>query len=152
MIRSTHIRAAILLLASALAACSDAPTGAAITAADHPAAFNTAPTVTVTNSGGYPLISWGALAGATSYSVDYEVEFTTLMNGKVYKSRSKYTLGSTSGTSWLDTTHSYIGRSYCMWTYPDSNDYEREDHWYIVTATFARGTSRTTVAAPVAEC
>lgn len=71
LIRPT--RAAALLL-MALAACSDASAGNAITAADQPAAFNTAPTVTVTNSGGSPLISWGALAGATSYSVVVTVQ------------------------------------------------------------------------------
>lgn len=142
-------RAAALLL-MALAACSDAPTGATITAADQPAAFNTAPTVTVTNSGGYPLISWGALAGATSYSVVHSARHTVLMNGKVYGSVSNYPLGSTSGTSWLDTTNSYTGVTYCISEFPGET--ERMEYRYVVTATLASGTSTTTVAAPIAQC
>lgn len=144
-------RAAALLLMAALAACSDAPTSAVITAADQPAAFNTAPTVTVTNSGGTPLISWGALAGATSYSVDQKSQFVAVMNGRVYKSVGSRSVGSTSGTSLLDTVNIYTGKSSCTWNYPNG-DADREDHWYVVTATFASGTSTTTVDAPIADC
>jgi len=143
-------RAAALLLMAALAACSDAPTGAAITAPDQSALFNTAPTVTVTNSGGTPLISWGALAGATSYSVGYSAHYTVLFNGKVYGSVSNYPLGSTSGTSWLDTTNSYTGVTQCISEFPGET--ERMEYRYVVTATFANGTSTTRVAAPIAHC
>lgn len=72
------------------------------------------------------------------------------MNGKVYRTQHNTPLGSTSGTSWLDTTNSYTGVTYCTWSSGISHD--REDHRYVVTATFASGTSRTTVAAPVAQC
>jgi hypothetical protein len=135
----------------ALAACSDAPTGAAITAADHPATFNIAPTVTVTNSGGYPLISWGALAGATSYSVVHKAQYVYVMDGKAYGYTGSGLLGSTTGTSLLDSASSYTGVSQCGTTFPDG-DTETQRHEYVVTATFASGTSSTTVAAPVAEC
>ncbi|HEX2220629.1 MAG TPA: hypothetical protein VHG35_17655 [Gemmatimonadales bacterium] len=138
-------RTALLLLVAALAACSDAPTGAAITAPDQPAAFNTAPTVTVTNSGGYPLISWGALAGATSYSVVHKARWIVLLNGRPYASNSTRSVGSTTGTSLIDS-FSYTGVSQCVW------EDETVRHEYVVTATFSSGTSTTTVAAPIAEC
>lgn len=148
--KSLNRFATVLMLAGALAACSDTPTGAGIAAADQPAAFNTAPTVTVTNSGGYPLISWGALAGATSYSVVFRTLYRHMYNGKVSGSSNSRTLGSTSGTSWLDTTSSYTGVSSCFWDY--GTEWEHISAHYVVTATFASGTSTTTVDAPVAEC
>ena len=143
-------RAAALLLIAALASCSDAPTGATTTVADQPAAFNTAPTVTVTNSGGTPLISWDALPGATSYSVVFRSLTRTMYDGKVYGSSSSRTLGSTSGTSWLDTINSYTGVSSCYWEY--GTEWEHRSAHYVVTATFASGTSTTTVHAPVFDC
>lgn len=143
-------RGAAVLALTVLAACSDAPTGAAITAPDQSAAFNTAPTVTVTNSGGYPLISWGALAGATSYSVVFRTLYRNMYNGTVYGSSNSRTLGSTSGTSWLDTTASYTGVSSCFWD--SGTEWERTSAYYVVTATFASGTSTTTVDAPVFDC
>lgn len=143
--------AASLLLASSLAACSDVPTGATSTAAEQPAALNTAPTVTVTNSGGYPLISWGALAGATSYSVVNKARYVYVMNGKAYGSTGNRLVGSTTGTSLVDSAFSYTGVSQCGTTFPDG-DTETQRHEYVVTATFASGTSTTTVDAPIAEC
>ena len=151
MMQRNRSRAAALLLVAALAACSDAPTGATITAPDQPAVFNTAPTVTVTDSGGYPLISWGALAGATSYSVVNKTRYVTVMNGKAYGSTSNRLVGSTTGTSLVDSDFSYTGVSQCGTTFP-GGDSETQRHWYIVTATFASGTSSTTVDAPIAEC
>jgi hypothetical protein len=146
------IRAAILVLAATLAACSDAPTGAVISAADRPAALNTAPTVTVTNSGGYPLLSWSALSGATSYSVVL-VETETQTNRQTAESTStswESPLGSTTGTSFLDSAHPYTGGSLCSYTaYPIVT---RVTYRYRVTATYASGTATTSVSAPVAPC
>lgn len=153
MMQRNRSRAAALLLMAALAACSDAPTGATITAADQPAAFNTAPTVTVTDSGGYPLISWGALAGATSYSVVHKARYVTVMNGKAYGSTSNRLVGSTTGTSLVDSAFSYTGVSSCTFYFTGEPSYtENQSHSYVVTATFASGTSTTTVDAPIAEC
>jgi hypothetical protein len=140
-----------MLLMAALAACSDVPTGATLVSADQPAAFNTAPSVTVTNSGGYPLISWGALAGATSYSVVNKTRYVYVMSGHAYGSTSNRLVGSTTGTSLVDSVFSYTGVSRCGTTFPDG-DTETQRHEYLVTATFASGTSTTTVDAPIAEC
>jgi hypothetical protein len=140
--------AAVLLLA----ACADAPTGIA-TAADTAPAMNVypAPVLTVTNSGGYPLISWSALAGATSYTVElvnYEME----TNRQTAESNSwtiYSTRGTTTGTSFLDG-YAYTGDSMCSYTnWPIVT---RITYKYRVTATFAGGTSSALVAAPISNC
>ncbi|HEX6040298.1 hypothetical protein [Longimicrobium sp.] len=146
------LRAATLLLAATLAACSEAPTGASISAADQPAALNTAPTVTVTNSGGSPLLSWSALSGATGYSVVL-VETETQTNRQTAESTStswEYPLGSTTGTSLLDSGHPYTGDWLCSYTaYPIVT---RVTYRYRVTATYADGSAASSVFAPVAPC
>jgi hypothetical protein len=155
MQRTPHraaLRAAAVLLAAALAACADAPTAAVTTAADSPAALNTAPAVTVTNSGGNPLLSWSALAGATSYSVVL-VETETQTNRQTAESTQwswEYPLGSTTGTSFLDTSYAYTGTSLCTYTnYPIVT---RVNYRYRVTAVYANGTASSSVFAPVAPC
>jgi hypothetical protein len=145
-------RAAVLLLVAALAACSDAPTGAAITAADHPATFNIAPTVTVTNSGGYPLISWGALAGATSYTVARN-ENATIIYKATLDSRDEVIdtpLTTTTATSYLDVARTYTGDTSCVayGTYQSRITLFR----YRVTANYPTGTATTYVAAPISPC
>jgi hypothetical protein len=147
------IRAAALLLMAALAACADTPTGAAIAAPDQPAAFNTAPTVTVTNSGGNPLLSWGALAGATGYSVTLIIR-ETHTNRETTESTTQtweYPLGSATGTSFVDSSRPYTGVNRCSYlNYPWVTRYF---YSYRVTASFSDGTtSTTTVNAPVAPC
>lgn len=145
--------AAVLLLA-VLTACSDVPTGAVRTAADQPAALNTypAPTVSVTNSGGDPLISWSALAGATGYSVTLVVT-ETQTNRQTAEStswRDEYPLGSTTGTSFLDSAHAYTGVAMCSYSnYPIVT---RVTYRYRVTATFSGGSYVSTVTAPIAVC
>jgi hypothetical protein len=109
-------------------------------------------TVTVSNSGGNPLLSWAAVAGATSYSVALVVTRTETnrqtAEGNTYV--DEYRLGSTTGSSYLDSAHPYTGTSMCMYsTYPIVN---RENYRYRVTAIFADGTSLSTVLAPVAQC
>lgn len=147
-----HSRAAAVLLVAALAACSDAPTGAAITAADEPAAFNTAPTVTVTNSGGYPLISWGALAGATSYTVVYNRYVTIIQKPSFDTSTEEYdlTLTTTTATSYLDTGRTYTGDTKC--TSYGTYQTRITQYRYRVTATYPTGSATSEIAAPVSPC
>lgn len=151
-LRRATIRAAALLLAG-VAACSDTPTGTPATAADQPPALNSAPQPTATNSGGYPLISWSAIPGAVSYKVGYaviSVSFTPdgleNYNWDVYSQ-----LGTTTGTSWLDTTQGYTGDPQCYITNPDGSGVIFT-YQYVVTAVFANGTSTGYISAPIAPC
>jgi hypothetical protein len=132
-------RAAALLLMAALAACSDAPTGAAFTAPDQPAAaFNTAPTVTVTNSGGYPLISWGAVSGATSYTVSLITFYT--ING-TYQSHGLNPITTTTSTSYLDVDNVYTGVYGCNYEPDWGGDTGGVWYEYTVQANFPQGSS-----------
>jgi hypothetical protein len=145
--------AAALLLAGALAACSDAPTAPVATAKSGEPALNTypAPALSVSNSGGYPLISWSALAGATSYTVELvTTEMETNRQTAESQSWTYYeTRGTTTGTSFLDG-YTYTGDSMCSFTnYPIVT---RITYRYRVTATFAGGTSSSLVAAPISNC
>lgn len=145
-------RTAALLLAATLAACSDTPTGAVASAADATAALNTAPTVSVTNSGGNPLLNWSALAGALSYSVvlvEREIQ-TNRQTGDSQEWEWEYPLGSTTGTSFLDTSYAYTGNFVC--TYPAYPIVHRVSYRYRVTTTYASGSAASTVLAPVAPC
>lgn len=150
---ATNRFAAVLLLAGALAACSDLPTGAAASAEHAAAAMNyPAPVLSVTNSGGYPLISWSALTGATSYTVT-QVIIETATNRQTTESNSwryETLLGSTTGTSFLDTSNAHTGKSVCSYTnYPMVYRYT---YRYEVTATFSGGTSMSSIFAPIAPC
>ncbi|HEX6040300.1 hypothetical protein [Longimicrobium sp.] len=143
--------AAALVLTALLSACADAPT-ALISAADQAPALNTAPTVTVTNSGGNPLISWSALSGATGYTVQYQ-ENRTIIVKATFESRSEQsvsTLATTTSTSHLDTSHAYTGKSFCS----SSGTFETRitNYRYVVTAHYATGDASTSVAAPVSPC
>jgi hypothetical protein len=150
--RIRPVRAVALLLAAALAACSDVPTGAA-TAESGTVALNTypAPVPSVSNSGGQPLVSWSALSGATSYDVTLAISWTYSNRGTgAYDSGvDTVHVGSTTGTSLLHAV-AYTGVSYCNTSY----GYEsyRETWRYRVTAHFADGTSTATVLAPIADC
>ena len=156
MIRAIHSRFAILLLGASLAECSDAPTPLAPSAADAPAALNTSTTVTVTNSGGYPLVSWTAVPGATSYTVRLVTTwFHTTWRGDTAKRSFFETKGTTTGTSFLDTSRVYSGDISCTrpadYPYAPTDTYT-EYYEYAVVAQLATGTSTQRVYAPVGEC
>jgi hypothetical protein len=100
-----------------------------------------APVITsVTNSGGYPLITWNAVAGATSYTVSL-ITYNTL-NGQ-YQSRSFSTLGTTTGTSFLDSGHAWTGAHTCSTGFYDSRAGGERGNWYeySVQAHFSNGNS-----------
>ena len=141
-----------VLLTAVLSACADTPTAIRADAAAPALTTYPAPSLTVTNSGGHPLISWSALSGATSYSVSLVVT-STETNRQTAESSSdtdEYALGTTTGTSYLDQNHWYLGDSNCMYSnYPIVY---RESWRYKVTATFPGGTSSATAPAPVNQC
>lgn len=147
------VRAAALLMLAALAACADVPTGAVATAENAPAALTVYPNPvpSVGNSGGQPLVSWSALAGATSYDVTLAISWSCSNRGTgAYNSGvdSAY-VGTTTGTSVLDAA-AYTGVSFCNTTY--GYEIYRETWRYRVTAHFADGTSTGTAFAPIADC
>ena len=135
----------------ALAAC-DAPTTPPLTRFEGSIRKLETPAVSVTNSGGTPLVSWGALSGATSYTV--KLLHTVSVGSRTDGSWSDtYTtlVGTTTSTSILDTASTWTGVSSCFRQWPDGST--RKDAWrYEVTATFPTGTTRTTAFAPVGEC
>ena len=99
-----------------------------------------APVITsVTNSGGYPLISWNAAAGATSYTVKL-ITYTTL-NGQ-YQSRSFKTLTTTTATSYQDT-RTWTGEHICSSGFVDERFGGERGYWYeyAVQANYANGSS-----------
>lgn len=147
-----HTRAAALLLIAALAACADAPTAVNATAAGEPAAFNTAPTVTVTNSGGHPLISWSALSGATSYTVAYNEYVTVIAKPSLNTTTEEYDwpLSATTATSYHDTGRTWTGDSMC--TAYGTYQTRIKQFRYRVTANYPTGSATTFVAAPVSPC
>jgi hypothetical protein len=158
MNRNSHFRAArlacVLLLAGALAACSEAPTGTMPGARPAHPLLTTypAPTLSVSNSGGYPLISWTALAGASSYSVAL-IENRTTIDKATFNSTTQvftYPLGSTTGTSFLDSSHAYTGSSFCSSYGTYTTVMTR--YTYRVTATFVDGSSTASISAPLAPC
>ncbi|HEX6040297.1 MAG TPA: carbamoyltransferase N-terminal domain-containing protein, partial [Longimicrobium sp.] len=155
-------RAAVLELAVTLAACSEAPTGTAAKsgiAADRvaPALDVTASsTVTVTSSGGYPLISWTAVPGATSYKVNLVTTwFYTTWRGDGARRSFRELKTTTTATSFLDTSRVYSGDIHCTRPadYPyGPNDTYTEIYEYEVVAQLASGISTQRAYAPVGEC
>ncbi|HEX6040299.1 hypothetical protein [Longimicrobium sp.] len=147
MMRLNRARAAALMLVAALAACADAPTAAPAIAADQPPSLDVypAPVVSVTNSGGHPLISWSALTGATRYDVAQLV--TGMMDNFQTMEHRQWTdtipLYSGTSTSYLDAYSTWTSALMCTATVGDER--YRWYYHYLVTATFANGTSSTQV-------
>jgi hypothetical protein len=150
MHRST-LRCAALLALVVAAACDNTPTATPDARQPAPAHFLLSPAtgLSVTNSGGSPLISWTAPAGATSFTVRL-INYITI-NG-AYQRRGFSTLGTTTGTSFLDTSNAYTG-SYmkCDIEAPDGSLY---GGWYEyeVVSNFPTGTSSARIYAPIGDC
>lgn len=148
MLRSPIIRFAAVLSFAALAGC-DSPTAGAADGRNPVQPRYTFPvaSISVTNSGGTPLVSWGAVTGATSYTVRL-ITYNTA-NG-AYVNRFFSTLTSTTGTSYLDTSNSYTGIYQCTDGYEGPDGIER-GHWYEyeVISVFPTGTSSARHYAPI---
>jgi len=107
----------------------------------------------VTNSGGYPLITWNAVSGATSYTVSL-ITYNTI-NGQ-YQGRWFSSLTNTAGTSFLDTNNAWTGAYTCSSGYDDERLGRESGRWYeySVQAHFPNGTSNRDAAryyAPIAQ-
>lgn len=153
MHRLAILRGIAVLALIAFGACDTARNPAAPDpAATRPLAVVAMSPLTVTNSGGYPLISWSAAAGATSYSVVLRKQRTEI-DRATFATQTQdydYPLGSTAGTSFLDSVDAYTGKDRCIsyGTYKTVMTV----YTYRVTATFPDGTSVGTVSAPVGPC
>lgn len=146
------LRGLAVLAVTVLAAC-DSPATLSEKPFEPIARRAVAPVLTVSNSGGYPLISWSPLDGAISYAVVYRRERTVIVKATLNSTTEIFDtpLGSTSGSSFLDSAHPYTGKFNCTGhgTYSSVFTFYR----YRVTATFADGTSATSsVNAPVSPC
>lgn len=148
MYRSPILRFAAVLGLVALAAC-DTPTANPITPTGRPAFNLPVAQMTVTNSGGHPLVSWSPVSGATSYTVRL-ITYRTV-NG-AYQSRFFQTLTSTTSTSFLDTGHTYTGVYQCDTGFEDPDGNVR-GFWYEyeVVSNFPTGTSSARHYAPITQ-
>lgn len=144
-------RYAVAVLALlALGACDASPTASRLDVPEKPAlVLLPATSLSVTNSGGSPLVSWTAPAGATSFTVRL-INYNSV-NGN-YKNRFFSTVGTTTGTSLLDSNQTYTGlHDKCPVEGPDGNFY---GGWYEyeVVSNFPTGTSSARIYAPIGEC
>jgi hypothetical protein len=128
---------------AALAACFDTPTSAALAPPEAPALV-----LTVSSSGGYPLVSWDPVPGATSYTVRF-VTMLVFPSGGTQRMRTD--LATTTGTSYLDASRVYTGDTSCPRSDPQFGTWT-ERYQYVIVAQLASGTSMQTVDAPVGEC
>lgn len=108
--------------------------------------------LSVIDYNGTPLISWNAANGATGYTVSL-ITFNTV-NGN-YQNHYFTTLGTTAGTSYLDSSNTYTGVYEC--NYDTGLNGETQGAWYeyAVQATYAKGTSpilNARIYAPIAQC
>lgn len=107
--------------------------------------------VSVTQQGDHPFLSWGGLSDASSYDVILVVHSTTEdYNGSSSETR-EYVSGTTTATSWLDTINPYTGQTYC--SYASGWTATTEYYYYMVRTRFPSGaTDGHYVPAPVGNC
>lgn len=108
--------------------------------------------LTVTNSGGTPLISWAAASGATSYTVSL-ITFRTV-NGN-YQSHGLSPITTTNSTSYLDVGNVYTGVYECNFDWGWEGQSEGYWYEYSVQANYPHGTSSYLYSrhyAPIAQC
>jgi hypothetical protein len=142
------------VLALALLSACDAPTTISETQFEGSARRLAVPVVTVSSYGSYLMISWGALSGATSYTVSAITHVTQRYYG--YETdHSEYLeeLGTTPETFVITSARSYTGLTSCTSLTRDRNGYDYVYQYeYEVIAHFPDGTSRGSVfPAPVAD-
>ncbi|HKP77434.1 MAG TPA: M57 family metalloprotease [Longimicrobiaceae bacterium] len=110
----------------------------------------TVSSLSVTNSGGSPLIGWSAPLDATSFTVRL-INYNSV-NGN-YQNRFFSPVGTTTGTSLLDSENAYTGlHDKCGVEGPDGNIY---GGWYEygIVAQYANGSSaEARIYAPIGEC
>jgi hypothetical protein len=148
------LRGIAVLALVALGACDTtrSPTAA------EPAAGHRASTyllASVSDSGGVPLVSWGAFDGATSYTVQLIFKSITYSPSGSASVRTRYfPVGTTTGLSLLDSDRAYTGVYTCTihWDPVDGGGTSVVMYVYEVTATYPGGTSSSSPAAPVTEC
>lgn len=108
------------------------------------------PSVIVTYPGGTPTLSWGSLASATSYRVDYIIERTAIGTGAY--SRVEEFVNATTGTSLTDPTRWYTGNSMCETRPPGVQGGQEEVYSYRIQAAFPGGYTSTVVPAETGDC
>ena len=155
MKRTSILRGLAVLALTTLGACDTARSPTAV----EPAAGHRASTyllASVSNSGGVPLVSWGAFDGATGYTVRLifqSIRYSS--SGSVMYVRTSYSpVGTTTGLSLLDSAHVYTGVHTCTihWDIVDGGGTTVIKYIYEVTATYPGGTSSSYPSAPITEC
>lgn len=148
----TILRGLAVLALAALGACDTtrSPTAAEPAAGPRSSTYLLA---SVTNSGGFPLVSWNAVDGATGYTVRLIfASHNVWPNGTKTPSRVLYyPIVTTTGTSLLDSSHVYTGVHTCSVPYDDGSAIQAS-YVYQVTATLPNGTSVSMPYAPIMEC
>lgn len=139
----TVLRGIAFLAFAVFGACDATRTSAPDSTAVRPVGMLGISAAYVTDSGGTPLISWSAVPDATSYSVEL-ITYNT-HNGE-YQNRYFIPLVTTTGTSYLDTEHSYTGVSECTY------EWGGYGHWYeyAIFVNYPNGRSEATrMVAPI---
>ncbi|HEX8905946.1 MAG TPA: M57 family metalloprotease [Longimicrobiaceae bacterium] len=109
------------------------------------------PVVSVDYSSGNPVVSWNAIAGATDYTVELLWQNQVRnQDWETSENTSVVPVGTTTGTSVVDTNFAYTGQFTCSRMMGD--EFYTATTWYRVTANFPAGTTVTKVLAEVASC